>query len=160
MSVQDLLTKAALQGNGGSFGNLPAMMAALVQAMQTTAADIGAIRESLTSTAPSDPDTYAHWGRIDQTNGWQTAEQAVVVGILASSDTSDFFGLQVGNDTQYLIFGLTSYVPQWVDLTGAKRIPVTRGTTLRVLQQTSGGSAVVKAYACYLPGDDWGQKSK
>jgi hypothetical protein len=155
-----LFLKAATQGGSGSFGNLPAMMAALVQAMQQASADLSEIRSALTVVTPSQPDAYGHWARIDQTNGWQTAEQGILVGLLVSADTSDFYGLNYGNDPQYLVFGLTSYVFNWIDLSGTKRIPFTRGMTMKVGQLTSGGSAVIHAYGCYIPGDDWGQKVK
>lgn len=151
----DLFTKAAL---GPSAANLPAQVAALVSAMQQTASDIAEIRQALTVTAPSQPDAYAKWAPI--ASAWYTAEQAVLVGLLVTADTTDFYELLVGNGGSNIIFGLTAYVPTFIDLSGVKRIPVTRGTQIRVVQSTSGGTAVIKAAACYLPGDDWGAKGK
>jgi hypothetical protein len=153
MSAIDLFSKAAI---GPGVSSLPGQIAALTQFMGQMSDDIGEIRRALTVTPISQPDAYGHWQRIDTT--WQTSEQAIIVGLLVSADTSDFYDLVIGNGGSNIQFALAAYVPFFVELSGVNRIPVTRGMTMHVVQSTSGGTAVIKASVCYIPGDDPGQK--
>lgn len=151
MSLQDLMAKGAMQQIPG----LPQLLAQIAAFMQAQANDTHRIAEALTTVTPSQPDAFAHWQRIEQ--GWQSTEQMIITGLLVSADTTDFYDLLIGNGGSNFQFGLTSMQPKLFTLTGANRIPVTRGLPVKVTQATVGGTAVIKASICYLSGENAGR---
>ncbi len=158
MRVQDLLLNSAVRATPG---DLPGMFAALLTIMAQQAADIADIRKALATPAAANPDATGEWAPIpNTTSGWVTAQQAQVIRVMVTSDTSDLFTLTIGNDNQKIQFGCTSYAPTFLDFSGPARLYVTAGLPMKVTQVRTGGTALIWAFVCYIPGDNDGRKSK